>query len=47
MEWLASLSAKDGIFAAIVVYLLVTDRLDRIADRKFYAQYFQDKQKGN
>lgn len=35
---------KDGILAAIVVYLLVTDRADRKADREFYAQYFKQKE---
>ena len=34
---------KDGILAALVIYLLVTDRMDRKADREFYAEYFKNK----
>lgn len=32
--------AKDGILAAIVIYLLVTDRMDRKADQQFWSEFF-------
>jgi len=35
---------KDGILAALVIYLLYTDRQDRKEDRKFWSEFF-DKHK--
>lgn len=40
MEDLIKLYAKDGILAAIVIYLLITDRLDRKADQVFWSEFF-------
>lgn len=43
IDWLLHISAKDGILAVLVMYLLITDRMDRKADRDFYAKYFSKK----
>lgn len=36
---------KDGILALLVIYLLVTDRMDRKADREFWKNFYQDHKK--
>ena len=36
---------KDGILAALVIYLLVTDRQDRKADREFWAGFVKENSK--
>lgn len=36
---------KDGILALLVIYLLVTDRMDRKADREFWTQFVKDNKK--
>ena len=41
MEELLKTYAKDGVLAAIVIYLLITDRLDRKADQIFWSEFFQ------
>ncbi len=42
---LSDIHVRDGILGVLVVWLLWTDRRDRVADRKFWVDFSREEQK--
>jgi hypothetical protein len=42
---LSQIHLKDGILAVVVIYLLITDRADRKAEREFWGNFYKENKK--